>query len=125
MSGNAREQITEISEGIDAEPFAGCNQSAQHRSGAPALVAAIEHPVVTTHHDGAEAALGTVVVDFQIAVLAVAQQGFPVFQGILDRVPHRTLGQHLRLFRLEIRLDVRPEWDATSPAVAPDARRAY
>ena len=43
---DAIEDIAEIGEGIDAEMFAGCDEAGQHGSGVPAVVAAIEHPVL-------------------------------------------------------------------------------
>jgi hypothetical protein len=51
VGADADEDISEISERIDAKPFAGGNQTREHSAGAPAVITAIEHPVAASYHD--------------------------------------------------------------------------
>jgi hypothetical protein len=89
---NAHEQIAEIGEGFDVQALAGGDQGGQSCSRSSALVTPIEEPVVPADHNLPETALGVVVVDLQITVLAVAQQRLPVLQGVVDRIADRALG---------------------------------
>src|SRR5262249_7381646 len=72
MVSDARQDILEPCIGIDSQALTGCHKTPQHRAGAAALIASEEEPVVAAHRYAANAALGVVVVDLQIAVLAVA-----------------------------------------------------
>ena len=53
-----------------------------------------------------QAALGAVIVDFQITVLGVTGQGFPVRQRASNGLSFGTLRQNLGLLSLQARLDV-------------------
>jgi len=73
MAADAAEQIAEVGKGIEAEALAGGDQTGQDGGGLSPVVAAIKHPILTAHGDSTQTALGAVVVDLQIAVLAVAR----------------------------------------------------
>jgi hypothetical protein len=92
VGGDAREDIFEPGEGIDADPLARCHETPQHSSGVAAMVAAKEHPVVAADSHTADGALGSVVIDLQISVLAVAGQRRPVLEGVARRPPLRAFG---------------------------------
>ena len=75
-----------------------------HGSGSSAFITPIEKPVVATNHDGAEAALGRIVVYFQLAVFRVTQQCFPVVgQGVIDGITDRTFRYPGPYSRMRIR----------------------
>ena len=75
-------------------------------SGSPTLVVSVEKPVAAANHDRTETAFGAIVIYFRVAALGVAQQRFPAGQRVVDRYTHRALGQHLRLCRLQVILEV-------------------
>jgi hypothetical protein len=83
VGADAREQVAKIGERLDVQALASGDQTGQDGAGSTARITAVEEPVVATHHNVAETALGAVVVDFQVAVFAVTQQRLPVFQGVL------------------------------------------
>ena len=97
MGGDPGQDVLEPGEGIDSGPLAGRHQTPQHRSRFAALVAAKEHPVVATNSYAADRALGGVVVDLEISVVAEAGQRRPVLQGVAHRPPLRTLRQNFSL----------------------------
>src|SRR5437879_12526071 len=97
MGTDAREDVFEPGERIDPDPLARGQEAPQHGSRVATLVAAKEHPVVATHRDTADGALGGVIIDLQISVLAVAGQCCPVLQSVADGPPLWALGQYLRL----------------------------
>src|ERR1035438_8998245 len=78
MATDAFEDVAEVGKGIDVEPLAGGDEAGQHGGGAPTLVAAVEHPILSAHRDSTQAALGAVVIDLQIPVFAVAGQRLPI-----------------------------------------------
>src|SRR5215831_1656395 len=96
MARNARQYIFKPYERIDSDSLAGGYQTPQHRGGLAALVAAEERPVRPSDRDAADGSFGSVVVDFETAVLAVTRQRRPVLQRVAHRAPLRTLGQQLR-----------------------------
>ena len=78
MAADAFEEIAQVGKRIDVEPLAGGDEAGQHGGGASTLVAAVEHPILSTHRDSAQAALGAVVIDLQIPVFTVAGQRLPI-----------------------------------------------
>jgi len=106
MGADAFEDVAQVGERIDVEPLARGDEAGQHCRRPSAVVATKEEPVLPSHRDPTQAALGAVVVDLQIAVFAVADQGFPVRQRVGDGLPFRTLRQHLGMFSLQIGFDV-------------------
>jgi hypothetical protein len=68
---DAREHVLEPGEGIDLQQFARPDKAAEDRHGLAAPVAAYEQPVVAANSDTAQASLGVVVVDREIAVFAI------------------------------------------------------
>src|SRR5262249_27448453 len=72
MIGDARENIFEPDERIDFDALTGSHETPQHRGGLAAFITAKEHPVVAAHCYTADRALGGVVVDWEISILAVA-----------------------------------------------------
>src|ERR1700687_4825231 len=72
MIGDAGENVFEPGERIDSDALTGSHETPQHRGGLAALIAAKEYPVVAAHCYAADRALGGVVVDLEISVLAVA-----------------------------------------------------
>ena len=73
MAGDAGEDVIEPGEGIDVNALAGSHETAQHCGRPSADIAPEKHPVATTHRHAADGALGTVIVDLQISVLAIAR----------------------------------------------------
>jgi len=106
VGADAHEQIAKIGKELDTQTLAACDQTAQYGSSSSAFVATIKRPVTPSHHDRAQAALGTVIIYLQVAVFRVTQQRFPVGQRVVDRHTDRTLGQHLRFFLEQIDLNV-------------------
>ena len=51
VSADALQQIAQISEGIDTESLRSRDEAAEHGGGAPAVVATIKHPVLSSHRD--------------------------------------------------------------------------
>ena len=72
MIGDAGEYVFEPDERIDSNALTGSHEAPQHRRRLAAFITAKENPVVATHCYGADRALGGVVVDGEISVLAVA-----------------------------------------------------
>ncbi len=83
MGADAFEDVAEVRNGIDLESFAGSDEAGDDGSGSPAVIASEEEPVLSSDGDSPQAAFGTVVVDLQVSVFAVAEQGFPVLLGPL------------------------------------------
>src|ERR1017187_2490218 len=97
MGGDAGEDVLEPDEGIHSSPLAGSHEAPQHRRRLAALGAAKEHPIVAADSYTADNALGGVIVDRQVSILAVAGQRCPVIQRITLRALLRTLRHGLRL----------------------------
>ena len=76
------QHILEPGVGIDSHALTRGHETAQYCCRVAALVAAKEDPVVAADRDAANAPLGAVVVDLQIAILAVAVQRGPVLQRV-------------------------------------------
>src|SRR5204863_9371970 len=72
MIGDARESVLEPDKRIDSDALTGSHEAPQHRGGLAAFITAKEHPVVPAHCYAADRPLGSVVVDLEISVLAVA-----------------------------------------------------
>ena len=111
MSAEALEDVAQTGNRINVEPLACGIEAGQHARRPPAVVASKGEPVLASDRDRAQAALGTVIVDFQITVLGVTDQGFPVRQRVGNGLPFRTLRQHLGLLSPQIRLDVVQDGD--------------
>src|SRR5947208_8091971 len=82
MLADAFEEIAQVSEGIEAKPFASRDEAGEHGRRAAAAVATVKHPVLASYRDTAQTALGAVVVDLQIAVVQVAGKGLPIRQRV-------------------------------------------
>src|SRR5262249_40392682 len=82
MCGDSGKDVPEPTEGIDSNAVTGSHETPQHRGGLAAFIAAKEYPVVSADGHAADRALGGVVVDLEISVLAVAGQRRPVLQAI-------------------------------------------
>jgi len=72
MGRDAGECIFEPGGGIDADPLTRCQKAAQYRGGSSPAIAANKHPVVAANSHTAYGALGVVIVDLQISVVAEA-----------------------------------------------------
>ena len=72
MITDAGEDVAQVGEGVDRHSLAGGDQTVQNRRRATAIVATQEGPISPTYRNSAQTPLGAVIVDFQIAVLAVA-----------------------------------------------------
>ena len=72
MGGDAREDVFKPGERIDSDPLAGGHETPEHGSGLATLVAAEEDPVISTDGHTADGALGMIIVDLEIPVVAVA-----------------------------------------------------
>ena len=57
VRADACEDVAQVGERIDAESLASCDETAEHRGGAAAMVAAIERPVAATDRDATQAPL--------------------------------------------------------------------
>ena len=108
MAADACEDIVQVSEGIAPQPLRGGDQAREHGRGVTAVVTAIKHPVFSAYRDAAQAALGTIIVNLQVAVVRVAGQRMPIRQRVGEGLPFRALGQHRGWFSLQISTDVVP-----------------
>jgi len=75
MNADALKDVANILEWIDVEAFACGGDAHQDRSRAAAIVAAKKGPVPPSNRNAAQAALGAVVIDFQVSVITVTDQG--------------------------------------------------
>ncbi len=91
MGGYAGEDVLEPDEGIDADALTGSHETPQHSSGLASFITSQEQPIVATHGYTADGPLGGVVVDFEIAGLALTGERGPVLQGVAHRPPRRAL----------------------------------
>lgn len=91
---DAREHIVEPCEWFDSGEFARSDEAAQHGHGSAAAIAAEEGPVAAADGNAAQAPLGVVVVDGQVAVGEVARQGRPVLQRVGDGLAGRAARQN-------------------------------
>ena len=82
VCADALEDVSQVGERIDAQVFACGGETGEDGGGPSAIVAAVKHPVFAPNRNAAQAALGSVVVDLQIAVLAIADQCRPIGQRI-------------------------------------------
>ena len=96
----------EVSEGVDLLSPAAGDEAAEDRCGATSPVAAGKQPVLSAQHDGPNRVLGRVVVDVQVAVVAVTRQRRPVVQRVADGLADRALGQDRNLLLLKPLLDL-------------------
>ena len=83
---DACEHVLEPGEWVHLRQFARGNETPQHRHRLAATIAAHEGPVAPAHRDAAQAPLGVIVVDGQVAIFQVARQRLPVLQRIGDRL---------------------------------------
>ena len=80
-------QVAEVGEGIKLVTDRAGDQGQDRGSGVAALFAADEEPVLATDGDSTQHAFGGVVVDGELAVVGVAEQGVPLIQRVTDRQP--------------------------------------
>jgi hypothetical protein len=78
MCADALEDVTQIFEKIDSKSLARGRDAGQDGCRPPTLIASQEGPVLSSHREATQAAVGSVVVDFQIAVFTVSEEGFAV-----------------------------------------------
>ena len=91
--GDALEHIAEPGERINAEKLAGSDKAAEHGCGLTSVIATEEGPVVAADGNAAQSPLGGVVVDGQIAVVAIARQRRPVLERVSQRLASLAFGQ--------------------------------
>src|ERR1044071_465699 len=84
---DAREDIAEPGERLDAGPFAGSDEASQHRRRPATAVAAEEGPVAAAQRDIAVGSFRGAVINLQLAVVQKARQCLPLIQ----RIAHREL----------------------------------
>lgn len=89
MGADAFEDVAQVSERIDVESFTRGDEAGQDRCRPSTVVASKKHPVLASDRDSTQAALGTVVVNLQVAVFAVTDQRFPVRQRVGDGLAPR------------------------------------
>src|SRR5579871_2192599 len=97
VPGDARENVFEPGERIDARSLAGSYEAPQHGRCPATFVASEEGPVVSADCYTADCPLRGVIIDRQVPVLAVAGQSGPVLQRVAHCPSRRTLRQHFRL----------------------------
>ena len=71
--------------------FRRFNQTVDHTAGLCAAWCVGEEPVFAAHHKWLYAAFSTVVAQFQMAVLQIADQIRPLLQQVMDEVEFRNL----------------------------------
>jgi len=54
MSADAFENIAQVSEGIETQPFGGGDQAGQRRGGPASVVASVERPIAATDSDATQ-----------------------------------------------------------------------
>lgn len=78
ICADALQHVAQVLKRINVQAFAcGCD-ARQDRSDPPSFVATIKIPVFSSHRDPTKAAFGAVVVDFQVAVMAITHKCIPV-----------------------------------------------
>src|SRR5690242_348088 len=82
MGRDTRQDVLQPGEGIDRDPLARCDEASEHRRRPATSVAAEKRPVVATDCDPPDRTLGGVVVNLEIAVLAVTGECGPILQGV-------------------------------------------
>jgi len=107
---DACEHVLEPGEWVHLRQFARGNETPQHRHRLAATIAAHEGPVAPAHRDAAQAPLGVIVVDGQVAIFQVARQRLPVLQRIGDRLAGFALRQHLFANRFQIFVQFLQHW---------------
>ena len=109
VGADALEDVAEVGEGIDLESLTRDDEAGEDGGGSPAVIAAEESRlggILPSDGNSAQAALGAVVVDLEVCVFAVSDQGVPVRQGVGERLPLWTFRQHLGLLPFEIGVDI-------------------
>ena len=89
--GQAFQNVGEIDERIEVMLLAGLDETVDHRGPFATGIGACKHPVLASHDQRPDGALGDIVIDGEPAVLRVAIQGRPLIEGVLDRLTHRAL----------------------------------
>jgi len=82
MGADASEDVSEVGEGIDIETFTCSCETGQDGRRPATVVASEKHPVLAADSNTAQATFGTVVVNLQITIFAVADQSRPIREGI-------------------------------------------
>ena len=100
------EHLAQVRLGIQAVQLRRADQAVDRRGALAAGVRAGEEVVLAAERHRAQRALGGVVVDVDVAVVAVADQCRPARERVADRDRQRRLRRHLRQGRLEPSLDV-------------------
>ena len=81
----------QISVRIQSIFFRRFNETVDHTAGLRTARRVGEEPVFPSHHEGFNAAFSTVVAQFQMAVLQIADQIRPLLQQVMDEVEFRNL----------------------------------
>ena len=97
MRRDARGDVAEPGERLDAGPLAGGDEAPQNRRRPATAVAAEEDPVAPAQGDIAVGPFRGAVINLQLAVVQKARQRLPLIQRIAHRGAGRTLRQKGRL----------------------------
>ena len=82
--------------------FGAVDHAVEDSSGTSAPVAAHKQVVLPANGNASQFALGGVVVDIEVAIFDVSDQGLPLVEGVLDGVADGTLGQDVPVLRVEL-----------------------
>jgi hypothetical protein len=82
MIGDAGDGVAQPGFGIDLVELGGLDEAVDGGGAVAALIEACEQPVLATDRDAPQRALGSVVVDLELAVVNVASERGPARQGI-------------------------------------------
>ena len=77
--------------------FRRFNQTVDHTAGLRTARRIGEEPIFPSHHKWLYAAFSTVVAQFQMAILQVTNQVWPLLQQVMDRPAHCGFGRRFRL----------------------------
>ena len=74
MCADPLKDVAQVFEGINAETFAGGGNACENRRCSAAVVTAKKCPVLSSDCNSTQAAFGAIVVDLQVAVVAVPDE---------------------------------------------------
>src|SRR4029077_14173484 len=85
MLRDARQDVSQITFRIDSVQFRCSDQAIDRRGTFSSSIRSREQVILSAQSYSAQRSLRSIVVDFQVTIVAVAQQGFPSSQRVTNR----------------------------------------
>ncbi|MNN59161.1 hypothetical protein D3C81_1742580 [compost metagenome] len=96
MLGNVLKHVGQIGLRVQVVEFGRTDQAVNRSRSFSAGIGTGKQVIFATQCDGAQRALGGIVVDFDTAIIAVARQRLPPIEGIEDRTAQCRFFRQLR-----------------------------